>query len=467
MAQGRPPRHSKSKRDPVTIDLEAEKNADETKAQASEQTGELPTETAVATADASETARAEANPETVTRGETAGASTAEAEAAMSSDSYAEASERVEDDHSAGAGKAPDDVATRPITEEPSDGLRQEETAAPADSTVRREQPESRSGVGAGFVAGLLGGVAIAIVAYGLQTAGVLPVPGVADSSVPDNSEAVATLDQEVASLKESVARLSDSEPAGSDTALAELKAQVAKLSSAVEDVRAEAQQDKGSADLPDLRQSVASVQAASQQATSDIAALADRVEKIEAELAKPSDETRLARSIAAVGLRSAIDRGGPFDAELQAYLSVAPNDSAAGELSELAAQGVPSQRRLEAAFPETATAILDATRPQEGGDGVFGRLMDSARSLVTVRPTGNVEGNTPEAIVARMEAKLREGDLTGVVTEWKALPEAGRKASQAFIDDVNRRLEAEAAVEDILRQTNRSASNATEDGQAQ
>jgi hypothetical protein len=413
MAQGRPPRHSKSKRDPVTIDLEAEKNADETKTQASEQTGELPTETAAATADASETARAEANPETVTRGETAGASTAEAEAAMSSDSSAEASEWVEDDHSAGSGKAPDDVATRPITEEPSDGLRQEETAAPADSTVRREQPESRSGVGAGFVAGLLGGVAIAIIAYGLQTAGVLPVPGVADSSVPDNSEAVATLDQEVASLKESVARLSDNEPAGSDTALA------------------------------------------------------DRVEKIEAELAKPSDETRLARSIAAVGLRSAIDRGGPFDAELQAYLSVAPNDSAAGELSELASRGVPSQRRLEAAFPETAKAVLDATRPQEGGDGVFGRLMDSARSLVTVRPTGNVEGNTPEAIVARMEAKLREGDLTGVVTEWKALPEAGRKASQAFIGDVNRRLEAEAAVEDILRQTNRSASNATEDGQAQ
>lgn len=49
-----------------------------------------------------------------------------------------------------------------------------------------------------------------------------------------------------------------------------------------------------------------------------------------------------------------------------------------------------------------------------------------------VRPVGNIEGETPDAMIARMENKLRNGDLQGSALEWNGLPEAAKTASADY-----------------------------------
>lgn len=532
MAQSRPPRHSKSKRDPVTIDLEAEKAADDAKKGAGTKTGKAseeprPTKTAAASTDttSNETTSTDTKSTSGTAAgqsegkprETAKESTPAKEAAVSSDSYADKSAAGKsategagptDKSSAASGSSKDGGsgtpagspagsgsasgvtpgASRPAgkpdtaTSSSSGGPGVSGTSSTRSATVggattsARTAETTRTGgpasakqeawTGRAFVAGLLGGAAVAIVFYALQATGALPLPATKDGTATQTAASLAALGGEVDALKKSVAGL---ESAGSgDTGLADIKKQVADLSKALDALRANTgnQAGAGSAEFADLQQAVGGIKDATTQNASDLSGLSDRVATIETKLSQPSDEARIARSVAAAGLKAAIERGGPFDPELQVYASVAPDDPAVAKLKSVASEGIPSERQLVARFPDTADAIL-AAATQQGADGVFDRLVASARSLVTVRPTGNVEGSTPQAIVARMDVKLGNGDLKSVVDEWNALPEAGKQASQAFIDQVKARLAAEATVDDILRATNASAANATEDGQAQ
>ena len=83
---------------------------------------------------------------------------------------------------------------------------------------------------------------------------------------------------------------------------------------------------------------------------------------------------------------------------------------------------MPSHAALVQQFPDVADSILSASRGNAADTGLFDRLVNSARSVIKVRPTGNVPGNSPPAIVARMETKLKAGNLKGVVDEWSSLP---------------------------------------------
>lgn len=160
----------------------------------------------------------------------------------------------------------------------------------------------------------------------------------------------------------------------------------------------------------------------------------------------------MARAIALSGLKTAIDRGGPFLSELDALKSVSPEDPAVAALTPLASNGVPSRSDLVRDFNQVADDILSAINQPEAGEGWTDRLLASARSLVKVRPVGNVEGETPEAIVARVENKLQNGDLKGAALEWETLPEAGKQASSDFATKLKNRIEAEERVSSALSQ---------------
>ena len=73
-------------------------------------------------------------------------------------------------------------------------------------------------------------------------------------------------------------------------------------------------------------------------------------------------------------------------------------------------------------------------------------LLSSALSVVKVRPVGNVEGDTPEAIIARIEDKLRNGDMKGAALEWNNLPDAGKAASAEFEKTLQARIKVEELV---------------------
>ena len=88
-----------------------------------------------------------------------------------------------------------------------------------------------------------------------------------------------------------------------------------------------------------------------------------------------------------------------------------------------------------------------AARPAPTRDaGWVGQTLDRVGSLVTVRRTGDISGQSPEAVVARAEVRLQEGDLAGAVAEMTAL-EGQMPANDAWLVRARLRLTAERALD--------------------
>ena len=166
------------------------------------------------------------------------------------------------------------------------------------------------------------------------------------------------------------------------------------------------------------------VDPAQSQAFKDLTA---KVAAIEA--APPANGSgEVALAIAASGLKAAIDRGGPFAAEFETYATIAPASPDVEALRALAAAGVPSRQDLINGFSAAADAMLAATRMPDPDAGIFDRLADSAKNLVKTRPVGDIPGDSPEALVARMEIALGRGELDFVLAEAVKLPETAKTA---------------------------------------
>ena len=132
--------------------------------------------------------------------------------------------------------------------------------------------------------------------------------------------------------------------------------------------------------------------------------------------------------------------------ELEAFASVAPKDPAVPDLRDLAAAGVPSRANLIERFPDAASRAIAAANPGDPNAGLVDRLMSSALSVVKVRKVGDVSGDSAEAITARAEARLQQGDLEAALAEWRTLPEA----SQAAASDFGEALAARARAEKLI-----------------
>jgi hypothetical protein len=188
--------------------------------------------------------------------------------------------------------------------------------------------------------------------------------------------------------------------------------------------------------------------------------LTERIAAAEQKLDEPRSDIEMARAVAASALKTAIDRGGPYLAELEAFASIAPDDPSLAGLREHAAIGVSARSDLVRDFQPTADAILDAVHQPEGDEGIFNRLMSSAASAIRVRPVGSIEGDTPEAVVARIENKLQNGDFKGAQIEWQTLPEKG----QAAATDYKRKLDERVSVEGLIGAVVSGALNGTTTG---
>lgn len=180
------------------------------------------------------------------------------------------------------------------------------------------------------------------------------------------------------------------------------------------------------------------------------AALEMRIEAIEKKLDQPRDDVEVAVAIASAGLKAAIDRGGPFTTELATLEGVKPDDAAVQELKGFATTGVPSRASLVADFPGVADTILAASRSDDPNQSLTDRLLSSAFSSIQVRPVGEVEGETPDAIVARIEQRLTNGDFTAAAAEWDKLPEPAKAASQAYKTALDARIRVEQLVGSTL-----------------
>ena len=387
----------------------------------------------------------------------------EAVPASASNEALPAEEKAEADASAA-----ETVAEEAVTAEPETVEEKQEPVEPARATyqeppVRTEPPAPPQRGNAGpLAAGILGGLIALLGAGSLQYGGYLPALG------PDragDTAAVSALSNEIEALKSRVAESPtasavDLQPIETRIAALETSAGNGATGAAPEAVtKLESDVTRLTTELTALREAIARTTEAVSTTESQ---LTERIAAAEQKLDEPRTDIQMARAVAASALKTAIDRGGPYLAELEAFASISPDDPSVAGLREHAAVGVPSRSDLVRDFQATADTILDAVHQPDGDQGIFNRLMSSATSAIRVRAVGSVEGDTPEAVVARIENKLQNGDFKGAQIEWQTLPEVGQTAAA----DYKRTLDQRVAVEGLIGAVVSGAMNGTTTGTA-
>jgi hypothetical protein len=374
-------------------------------------------------------------------------------------------------------------------------------------------PERRGAGISAIAAGIIGGVITLIGAGALQFAGVLPSPGGSTVTAPANDQDIAALKGEITALREQIDAVKAGSGSGDTSALSQsvgdLSAGVKTLTGALDQMKADVAQLKdavakgGAGDgaavqalnqkVADLEASVTALGSAQPAVTKEqvdainqklgeiqqaaaaatdaakagdgrlgtleqnFAGLGEKLSGLEQNVATLSDQLsrqeaqpKVALAIAAAALKSAIERGGPFAAEVDTFAAISPNAPELPRLREIAEKGVASRAELTQGMDDAANQMIAASEALPDDAGFWDSLAASMKSLVKVRPIGEVEGETVPAKVARMEVAVKSGELSKALSEFDSLPDASKAAGQAFADKIRQRVEAEELVAKAL-----------------
>ena len=179
--------------------------------------------------------------------------------------------------------------------------------------------------------------------------------------------------------------------------------------------------------------------------------LADRAEVAEKELRELATRRQSAEALLLVvgQLREAVNRGDPYEVELRAARRVAPADDAAtlDVLAAGAATGVARGNALIAAFPAVAKDILRAAIAPPDGD-FWQRTLNKASSLVSLRRIDG-QGDGTAAVVARAEARVKEGDLAKGLQELAALQGDPAQIAAAWMTSAAARVATDRALSEL------------------
>lgn len=190
-----------------------------------------------------------------------------------------------------------------------------------------------------------------------------------------------------------------------------LEAQLRKIDAGVSD-----QDDESKAALGRLRR--------------DVADLREKLASFETAPRAKGDFVGAAFFVAVGELRRQIDQGNPYRREFARLEALTRQGRAVDPvtasylsiLSKHADTGVATLALLRESYGAAADAAIEAAAPVDGG--VWQRAWQSIASVVKIRRVGEVEGDTPDAIISRAHARLDEGDVAGAVEEMAGLRQA-------------------------------------------
>ncbi|HVX91873.1 MAG TPA: hypothetical protein VG985_01485 [Xanthobacteraceae bacterium] len=200
-----------------------------------------------------------------------------------------------------------------------------------------------------------------------------------------------------------------------------------------------------------------SVRAASQ--SGDTGALAGQTAALETTVKKLAEDTQkqsanlssglgaLRRALLAEWLRSAVERGEPFAAELAAVRQTMPDAQGLAPLARFADTGVPSAAALG---QELEALVAAMRRPSASGapeGGLLDRLQASAERLVRIQRVGEAQGDDPSALLGRVQFKAAHADIAGALADLSRLSPAARAPAEDWI----RKAEARNAAVDAAR----------------
>ena len=169
----------------------------------------------------------------------------------------------------------------------------------------------------------------------------------------------------------------------------------------------------------ELDEQQSAVMSAASQAGADLAAARAEAERLEQE-ALAAAEAAVARA-AINRIATAVDTGAPF-ADALGDLDTSDVPVAFMDAAET---GVTTSADLKDDFPAAARAAL-ATARSEGESDDAGGLSGFLLSQFNVRSTSPQEGSSPDAILSRAEAAVKEDRVADALAEIEALPEVAR-----------------------------------------
>ncbi len=352
--------------------------------------------------------------------------------------------------------------SEPASSDKTSATRPDKPATPP-STPKPHLDDSEGGNGTAWLAGILGGAIGLGAAYGLAWFGLWPAPAQAPvpadprlaqfaTAIPELETVTGTVQDELSTLTSRVGELeaaltaAPAAPAEPDPTLAD---GLAALSARVDELSATS---GTGADSEATDQALAAIQATLEsleaEAADTSAQLAEAQQQLAALSASADEDAGAEAAIIRLplifsGLESAFATGRPFETELAALRRALPETLVPETLSGRAAAGLPQpeavQRGLDAALP----AML-AGRPANEDASWQDSTADWFRGLIAMRPAGNVEGEGPDAIIARLEAAVARRDFIAAESELAALPGTMRSAAGTVADDIASLAAAEA-----------------------
>ncbi|MVS99457.1 COG4223 family protein [Devosia marina] len=333
--------------------------------------------------------------------------------------------------------------------------------APGATTAAKaanEPAPASGGSGSVWLAGLVGGALGLGAAYGLAWYGLWPAPDQAAppadprlaqfaTAIPELETVTSTVQDElstltgrVGALESDLADLPD-QPAGAiDTSNLASTEDLAALAARLDELAA---RPAGSAAAPEslaaieaelsaLRASAAETTAQLAQARNELAALTQSTQD---DAGSGLAAARLPLIFSS--LESAFDAGRSYETELAALRQAQPDYLVPEAIAGRAATGLPQPdavaRQLDAVLPD-----MLAGRPAGSEASWQDASLDWFRGLVAMRPTGAVEGDSPDAIIARLEAAVAARDFSAAQAEIEALPASMRAAAGELVDDIAR-----------------------------
>jgi hypothetical protein len=326
--------------------------------------------------------------------------------------------------------------------------------------------------GLGAIGGAILGTGLT---FGLATAGLLPptapafanpAPQLADQAnriaalegkLADSTGQVAGLAKTVDAQKADIATLQSAKPPTVD--LAPIDSRLKTLSDRVEAIAAGASSADAGAlaanlaalqkSLGDLGSKVTALSDAQSATDGKLGALNGEIAAAKAALAQEADAAKASATnaaaqlpIALTGLENAFAVGRPYAAELASLRTLQPNVSIPPSVAEHAETGLARPDDLTASFTAALPDIL-AAEPAKPNAGWQDAAMNWAKTVLALRPAGEISGTDPDAVTSRLEAAIGRHDYAAATSLFAALPEPMRLAAKDLPQQVATQAEAQ------------------------
>ena len=195
---------------------------------------------------------------------------------------------------------------------------------------------------------------------------------------------------------------------------------------------------------------------------SEVDRLKIKLENLQASQAQASRSASLA--LAAAGLLEAAQTSRPFLAPWARLSALAPSNPEVRALQALAASGAPSRATLALSFPEQAARAAAAARAPNKGAGLWVRLTASLGRVIMVRQVDDISGKGTDAVLARAQQKLGEGDLKAALETLESLPPPARRGLESWLRGAGARAELDHRVEALQVQAAADLARVSEGG---